>query len=229
MLLICSSQQDQDILWSISSAPFPNRPYLTESTTVLTLDGTVWNIAEIKDKDASSISGGNSFRKAHTPKKVVLLTNQGAHVIALLKPVDILYQLLVACHGPHHEAIKGYFQTQSEREACVTCLVLTCSDKYRGTDVALWAAQAFMLYGGDPTIQISHIGGQPAQRPSFIASPSISGIGADRNANQIFMSTPMTSRSSSAIQQQQQQQHQSIQQPVLQPSPHYPYSPSNCF
>lgn len=108
LLMVSTPQQDQDILWSISSAPFPHRPYLTESTTVIPLDGIVWSLAEMPNRCKAQLH--SILRKAQKPKKVVLLTNQGAHIIALLKPVDILQQLLIACHGPHHEAVKAFFQ-----------------------------------------------------------------------------------------------------------------------
>lgn len=108
LLMVSTPQQDQDILWSISSAPFPHRPCLTESTTVIPLDGIVWSLAEMPDRCKAQLQ--SILRKAQKPKKVVLLTNQGAHIISLLKPVDILQQLLIACHGPHHDAVKAFFQ-----------------------------------------------------------------------------------------------------------------------
>lgn len=108
LLLVSTPQQDQDILWSISSSPFPNRTYLTESTTIIPLDGIVWSLAEMSSPCSARLQ--SILRKAQKPKKVVLLTNQGAHIIALLKPIDILQQLLLSCHGPHHEAVKAFFQ-----------------------------------------------------------------------------------------------------------------------
>lgn len=108
LLLVSTPQQDQDILWSISSAPFPHRTYLTESTTVIPLDGIVWSMAEIPNRCSAQLQ--SILRKAQKPNKVVMLTNQGAHIIALLKPIDILQQLLISCHGPHHEAVKAFFQ-----------------------------------------------------------------------------------------------------------------------
>lgn len=92
---------------------------------------------------------GNPLKNAKTNKKVVLLTNQGAHIIALVKPVDMLQQLLMACHGPHHEAVKGYFQNQTEAQACATSALLACMPDFKGTDIAMWATQAFLLYGSD--------------------------------------------------------------------------------
>lgn len=145
VLLVSTPQQDQDLLWSLSSAPFPFRKYLAESSTVMPLDGQVWSIAEVRAShdEAKFISSLNSAKRN---KKVVLLSNQGAHIIALVKPVDMLQQLLLACHGPHHEAVKGYFASQSEAHACATSVLLACMNP--ATEIGMWATQAFLLYGG---------------------------------------------------------------------------------
>lgn len=151
VLMVSSAQQDQDLLWSLSSEPFPLRPYLAESSTVLPLDGQVWAIAEIKLTD-----NGNSLnmplKNDRTNTKIVLLTNQGAYVVALIKPMGLLIQLLTSCHGAHHDAIKNYFQTQSEPQACLSSLLIACMEAYRGTEIGLWATQAFILYGGEPQL-----------------------------------------------------------------------------
>ncbi|XP_033150303.1 nuclear pore complex protein Nup154 [Drosophila busckii] len=80
-----------------------------------------------------------------------------------------------------------FFQTQSEREACVTALLLATSDQFRCSEVALWATQAFMLYGGEPCYQNQHymnvsnrnlhnttIGNNPGRErlpPMFMSTP----------------------------------------------------------
>lgn len=151
LLMVSTPQQDQDLLWSLSAEPFPLRPYLAESSTALPLNGQVWAIAEVVDHTNHG-KLVNPLRNAKTNKKVVLLTNQGAHIIALVKPVDMLQQLLLACHGPHHEAIKGYFQTQTESQACATSLLLACMVAFKGTEIGMWATQAYLMYGGEPQI-----------------------------------------------------------------------------
>lgn len=151
VLMVSSAQQDQDLLWSLSSEPFPLRSYLAESSTILPLDGQVWAIAEIKSMD-----DGNSLnmplKNDRSNTKIVLLTNQGAYLVALIKPMGLLMQLLTACHGAHNDAIKNYFQIQSEPQACLSSLLIACMEAYRGTEIGLWATQAFILYGGEPQL-----------------------------------------------------------------------------
>uniref|UniRef100_A0A1I8PU24 Uncharacterized protein n=1 Tax=Stomoxys calcitrans TaxID=35570 RepID=A0A1I8PU24_STOCA len=192
LLLVATSQQDQDILWSISSAPFPHRNYLTESTTVIPLDGIVWSLAEMPNRCSGQLQ--SILRKAQKPEKVVMLTNQGAHVIALLKPIDILQQLLISCHGPHHEAVKSFFQAHGEREACTTALLLTCSEQYRGTDLAMWSAQAFLLYGGEPRLssQIQMMNRGPRDlHGNRLYLNNTTAYDNPLHSPQMFMSTPL--------------------------------------
>ncbi|EAA12437.4 AGAP007999-PA, partial [Anopheles gambiae str. PEST] len=148
LLLISRQQQDQDMLTCLSSEQFQSQLNLVESTTYMPLDGQVWAIADVLRKDRVSIS--TPLRTAQNPRKVALLTNQGVHIVSILQSVDILQQLLVGCHGPHNDAVKTYFSKQTEPEACATALLLACRESFRGTELGDWAAQAFVLYGGEP-------------------------------------------------------------------------------
>ncbi|XP_030384533.1 nuclear pore complex protein Nup154 isoform X2 [Scaptodrosophila lebanonensis] len=181
--LVTTQQQEQDLLWSVSSAPFTGFSYLVESTALEALDGTVWSLSEYPD--AFRPQRKSLLKNDRVPRKIALLTNQGTHIIELLKSADILQQVLLACNGPHHEAVKMFFQTQSEREACATALLLATSDEYLGGDIAMWAAQAFLLYGGEPCLQNNlNAVNRNLQSPSMGAS-----FGRDRQLR--FMSTPM--------------------------------------
>lgn len=151
VLMVSSAQQDQDLLWSLSSEPFPLRPYLAESSTILPLDGQVWAVAEI-NSSKSNDSLNMPLKNDRTNTKMVLLTNQGAYIVALIKPMGLLMQLLTACHGAHHDAVKNYFLVQSESQACLASLLIACMEAYRGTEIGLWATQAFILYGGEPQL-----------------------------------------------------------------------------
>ncbi|XP_041675233.1 LOW QUALITY PROTEIN: nuclear pore complex protein Nup154 [Drosophila eugracilis] len=151
MLMITTQQQEQDLLWSVSSAPSVNFSYLVESTALESLDGVVWGLAELYEPSTPLLK--SPLNSARHSRKVALLTNQGTQIVELLKMVDVLQQILLSCNGPHHEEVKMFFQSQNQREACVTALLLATSEKYRGGDLGLWATQAFMLYGGEPCYQ----------------------------------------------------------------------------
>lgn len=185
MLMITTQQQEQDLLWSVTSSPFASCSYLVESTALEGLDGIVWSMAELSDSiDANTTS---MLYNARTPRKVVLLTNQGTHIVELLKAVHFLQQLLVTCKGPHHETVKMFFQSQNEREACFTALLIATSDQFRGTDIALWATQAFMLHGGEPCY-LNNQNNRNFNNTS-IGSTTV-GPGRER-LPPMFMSTPM--------------------------------------
>ncbi|XP_055597782.1 nuclear pore complex protein Nup154 [Uranotaenia lowii] len=216
LLMVSTPQPDQDLLWSLSSEPFPSRQNLVESSTVMTMDGQVWAIAEVKPKDKITVD--TPLRAAQVPKKVALLTNQGVHIVSLMKSVDILQQLLLACHGPHNEAVKAYFQVQSEPQACATSLLIACIETLKGTELGEWAAQAFILYGGEPYFEIApYMGGHSAAaRPLSFNSPVPSGYGESQASGpRMFMSTPFSaSRPASSVQQSLMQQTQFGNSPV---------------
>lgn len=195
MLLITTQQQEQDLLWSVTSAPFTSWNYLVESTALEGLDGIVWSMAELSDSvDANTTS---LLYNARTPRRVVLLTNQGTHIVELLKTVHFLQQLLVACKGPHHETVKMFFQTQNEREACFTALLIATSDQFRGTDIALWATQAFMLYGGEPCY-LSNFQSNRNFNNTSIGQLSTTVVPGRERIPPMFMSTPMLGRLNSS-------------------------------
>lgn len=160
IMMISNSQPDQDFLWSLSSTPFlhselsplisndSSHRMLTETSTTLHLDGSVWSINEVRDKNQLPLK--YSLREAQQPKKIIILTSQGAQIIEIFNPINLLQQLFLACHGVHHDAIKSYFDLQNEVENCAISLQLACMESLRGTDMAKWGTQAFFRYGGEP-------------------------------------------------------------------------------
>lgn len=211
MLMVSSPQPDQDILWSLSSEPFLHteltpltemmRRLLAESSTMLHLDGQVWAVAEVRDKTALTLK--YPLREAQMPKKVILLTTQGAHIVELLKPADLLQQVLSACHGAHHDAVKTFFEIHMEPECCATSLMLACMESLIGTEISSWATQAFFRYGGEPFFynqQQMHL--QQQQQMQQMQ-------GIPQEGARIFMSTPYAqSRPASSVQQSLMQQTQ---------------------
>lgn len=81
LLMVSTIQQDQDLLWAISSASFLNNAHLTESTSITALDGFVWCMAEIPNPNIGNLQ--YVLRKTQHSKKLILLTNHGAHIVAL--------------------------------------------------------------------------------------------------------------------------------------------------
>ncbi|CRK98832.1 CLUMA_CG012077, isoform A [Clunio marinus] len=196
-LMISTPQQDLDILWSLSSEPFLHteltpltetmRRSLAESSTTANLDGQVWAVAEMRDK--SSMTMKFPLRESRKARKLILLTTQGAHIVELLKSVDFLQQVLVSCHGAHHDAVKAFFDIHTEPEACATSLMLACMESMIGTELSAWAKQAFFRYGGEPLFFTQQ---QMLQQMQSGAAES----------PRIFMSTPYAqSRAASQIQQ----------------------------
>lgn len=205
LLMVSTPQQDQDILWSLSSEPFLRteltpmtdmmRRWLAESSTMMPLDGHVWAVAEIKEKSPLKLK--YPLKEAQTAKKVILLTTQGATIIELLKPSDFLQQVLLASHGAHHDAVKAFFEIHSEPESCATSLMLACMESMIGTEIGLWATQAFFRYGGEPFFINQHQMQQQQHTQGAQDGP------------RMFMSTPYAqSRPASSIQQSLMQQTQ---------------------
>lgn len=110
LLMVSTIQQDQDLLWAISSASFLSNPHLTESTSITALDGFVWSMAEVPNPNVSNLQ--YVLRKTQHSKKLVLLSNHGAHIVAIVQPINILHQLLMSNQGPHHESVKNFFKVR---------------------------------------------------------------------------------------------------------------------
>lgn len=53
-----------------------------------------------------------------------------------LRPVDMLIEVLVESNGPDSEAVKSYFVSQTEPQACATCLILACNQSSQNIQVS---------------------------------------------------------------------------------------------
>jgi nuclear pore complex protein Nup155 len=58
------------------------------------------------------------------PKEFFCLTNAGIHVLAQLRPVDYLRQLISDSGGQTTQQLKNFFARYSKDEACAMCLAL---------------------------------------------------------------------------------------------------------
>lgn len=216
VLMVSSPQPEQDVLWSVSSDPFlytelapateTFRRLLAESSTTIPLDGQVWAIAEVTDKPSALACNLKDNRAA---KKVVLLTTQGAIIAELLKPTDLLQQVLLASNGAHHDAVKTFFEVHMEAEACATSLMLACAESLIGTELYHWASQAFFRFGGEP-----HFFSQQQQQQMLFQEQQMqqSHMQGPNDAPRIFMSTPYAQgrngMNASSVQQSLMQQTQ---------------------
>ncbi|XP_075223372.1 nuclear pore complex protein Nup154 isoform X2 [Lycorma delicatula] len=164
LLLVTSPGANQDKVWCLSGDAFPLQPMLSEAQTVISLDGIVWAVGEIKMGDPPPTSNAPQppliVRQIYEPaKKFVLLTPHGAEIMKKLRPVDMLVEILVEANGPDSEAVKSYFCTQTEQQAAATCLIIACNQSSQNTQLSEWATRAFFLYGGEPkvgTVQSHH-------------------------------------------------------------------------
>lgn len=86
------------------------------------------------------------------PRKFIVLTTQGAHIVMKLRPVDLLREILMENKGPDSEFVKAYFQSQNEDQACATCLILACLENIQNIQISEWATRAFFMYGGEPKV-----------------------------------------------------------------------------
>ncbi|KAJ4448862.1 hypothetical protein ANN_00253 [Periplaneta americana] len=203
LLLVTAPGNDRDVLWCLSSDPFPFHPYLVEMQSVVPLDGVVWAMGEVQGGDVKSVLPSVSSQQTvaesqgtilpvdpplvvrqhmESPRKYVILTQQGAEILLKLRPVDVLRQLLVENRGPEADTVKLFFETQKEDQACATSLILACLQSAQNLQVAEWATRAFFMYGGEPKIRTMPT---PATSPSFQYT-----MGSGGAFNPAIVSTP---------------------------------------
>lgn len=157
-LLMVSTVNEKEVLWSISSDLFPFYPILMEATTNIELDGPALAMAEIKYNTNMLLQPTQQVpplivrQHSEPPRKFVILTSQGAHILMKLRPVDLLKQLLVDTRGQDSDALKAYFNIQNDEQACATSLILASLEAPQNLDVADYATNAFFVFGGEPKV-----------------------------------------------------------------------------
>lgn len=55
-----------------------------------------------------------------------------------LRPVDVLDKLLQQSQGPESDTVKAFFQSQTDDQACATCLLLACDQSAHNTQVCVY-------------------------------------------------------------------------------------------
>ncbi|KAK3794466.1 hypothetical protein RRG08_003619 [Elysia crispata] len=156
LLLVSSQSKDNDLLWGVSPDSFCFPKQMMEASTVLPIEGKTWAINEVTSPEPPPPSGQYVVdppcvvtQHALPPRRFVLLSAQGIHILQKLRPVEQLKQLMVECGGPEAQQIKGFFNLHRLDQACATCLVLACSRSSSDQQVSDWARMAFFMYGGE--------------------------------------------------------------------------------
>ncbi|GFN98864.1 nuclear pore complex protein nup155-like [Plakobranchus ocellatus] len=210
LLLVSSQNKENDLLWGVSPDSFCFPKQMMEANTVLPIEGKTWAISEVTAPEPAPPSGKYSVdppcvvtQHALPPRRFVLLSAQGIHILQKQRPVEQLKQLMVECGGPDAQQIKAFFNLHRLDQACATCLVLACSRASADQQVSDWARMAFFMYGGEAQyhfsgLRASSMAGAPftPSRPGQMPVYSPGGLGSPMmtpmpNMTPLHMSTPM--------------------------------------
>ncbi|KAL8597837.1 hypothetical protein ACOMHN_061370 [Nucella lapillus] len=159
LLLMCSQDDDHDLLWAISSDSFPFQKQLMETQVKTPIDGRTWALGEIKPPHSRIQAAPSAGPQPDPPvvvsqhveqcRRYIVLSAQGCHILRKLRPVEQLHSMLMDCGGPDAEDVKAFFRLHRLDQACATCLVLACSRSPGDAQVSDWARMAFFMYGGE--------------------------------------------------------------------------------
>ncbi|KAL3869881.1 hypothetical protein ACJMK2_042508 [Sinanodonta woodiana] len=220
LLLVSSQGENSDVLWTISNDSFPFQSHLMESQTIVPLDGKTWALCEVESKQAKVpklCTQGDQFQivpldppvvvsqHEEAPRKLVLLSAQGSHILHKMRPVDQLRQLLIDFQGPDSEEVKAFFRLHKIEQACATCLILACTRLAADQQVADWARMAFFLYGGEAQYNVGGGGGGALRDRHLMPStfgPSGAGMYSSPNTSSLLHTpgmTPFPSQSSAVV------------------------------
>lgn len=108
------------------------------------------------------------------PRKYVVLTSQGVHILLKLRPVDILKQFLLDGRGADSEAVKNFFMVETEDQACATSLILASLESHTNAELAEAATRAFFIFGGEPKLSGCTTYNQTQLRSTFFQPNVIS-------------------------------------------------------
>lgn len=168
-LLASSPAEASDVLWVMWGAG-------TEYQDTVPVEGFTWALDEVVttnqlDKLYVNSFGGRTPPSGATqhfsqPRKLVVLSAQGALIVSPLLPADCLRQMLIDCGGPESDLVKNYFHLQGGEQACATALVLATSTSLVDRQVSDWATRAFIIYGGEPRLVY------PSQQIPPVMSPT---------------------------------------------------------
>ncbi|KAH9488744.1 hypothetical protein Btru_059325, partial [Bulinus truncatus] len=196
LLLVSSQNKDNDLLWAISPDSFPFPKQLMEAYDTLPMDGKAWAIEEVsvaanQETRPAAVSVGRPrpdppsvvTQHAVPPRKFVIVSAQGIHIIQKLRPLEQLRELLIGFGGPDAEQVKAFFRLHKIDQACATTLVLACSRSPADQQVSDWARMAFFMYGGEAQYNLS------GMRPGLMGNTSFA-VGAPMHMSNTVLYSP---------------------------------------
>ncbi|CAL4178367.1 unnamed protein product, partial [Meganyctiphanes norvegica] len=135
--ILCANENNEaDRIWSMSSDQYPYHPSLAESHAVRCVDGYVWALADVTPPLWCSALNPPTqqgtrppllvTQHQQSPRKLVLLSANGADIVTFLRPVDQLQHLLQECGGAEGAAVKDFFAAMTPTQAAATALILAC-------------------------------------------------------------------------------------------------------
>lgn len=165
-VVMVSSVAEKETLWCLSSDLFPFCPSLMEATTTIDLDGPVLALAEVKYPTNILLQPTQQVpplvvrQHSEPPRKYVILTAQGAHIMIKQRPVDLLKQLLLDTRALDTDILKAFFSIQQEEQACATSLILASLESPQNAELSEHATTAFFIFGGEPQLAPQYGGNQ---------------------------------------------------------------------
>lgn len=184
--ILCANENNEaDRIWSMSSDQYPYHPSLAESHAVRSVDGYVWALADVTPPlwcsalNPPTMQGTRPpllvTQHQQSPRKLVLLSANGADIVTFLRPVDQLQHLLQECGGAEGASVKDFFAAMTPTQAAATALILAC-DPQQTPPVTEWATRALFLYGAIPASTNMPFTPQPLQQnysfhPSQMSTP----------------------------------------------------------
>ncbi|XP_069168199.1 nuclear pore complex protein Nup155 [Procambarus clarkii] len=158
--VLCSNESiEADTVWTMSSDQYPYHPTLAESQSTHAVDGYVWALADVTPELWCSALNPPTpqgtrppllvTQHQHAPRRLVLLSANGAHILTFQRPVDQLRQLLEESSGAEAAMVKDFFTAMTPTQACATALIIATDPNNQNTQVAEWATRALFLYGAN--------------------------------------------------------------------------------
>lgn len=178
-----------------------------EATADVSIEGKVWDIAEIHQSQArentlSSHMASSSFLESVSPfliqsRKFLLLSNAGVYVLSKSTPAEELRKILSSTKGNmENNMLRQFFEIYSPEQACFLAIILACSvqtswksfggtsslgpDSKGSTDLSSWAMNSIIKYGGEPRIIETAISGV-----DFIGAPDTNSMPASSIGSRI--------------------------------------------